>query len=396
MRLLHTFDDQKIATQFNSFLTKEGIENQCEVIANTDWGSSDYGTVKCHIWVVDEDHLAIAQKWLEEYLQHPDKPIFYETSKWQIPFKDTLQSTPKESPQHPIKDIPLKRPAPNKSLGIITMYLLLACTLIFLYGEFTSPQIDFPISQLPTTPLYSPPINKYLLYDYPQAFEIIDKLANAYGLQKLQNLSDLPQEGQLLVQKYEHTPYWKGFYEKLVEHFTHPDKPWNFDAPLFEKIQKGELWRLFSPCLLHLNVFHLFFNMIWLVILGKMIEEKIDPLRYLILILIVAVTSNTAQYLVSGPNFIGISGVICGMLGFIWARQHVAAWEGYNLLPGVIAFMFFFVLTMFAIQLISFILQVYYHLNFMPAIANTAHIIGGLTGYLLGRLNAYSITTKTH
>lgn len=49
---------------------------------------------------------------------------------------------------------------------------------------------------------------------------------------------------------------------------------------------------------------------------------------------------------------------------------------------------------MLAIQLISFILQVYYHINFMPAIANTAHIVGGLAGYLLGRLNAYAIPIK--
>lgn len=323
MRLLHTFDDQKIATHFSSFLIKEGIENQCEVIANTDWGSSDYGTVKCHIWVVDEDQLGRAQKWLEEYLQHPDNAVFQETTKWQIPFKEALQPHAENSTQHPIKDIPPRRPVPAKSLGIITMYLLLTCTLLFLYGEFTSPQIEFPVSQLPATPLYSPPVNKHLLYDYPQAFEIIDKLANAYGLQKLQNLSDLPQEGQMLVHKFERTPYWKGFYDKLVEHLTQPGKPWNFDAPLFEKIRQGELWRVFSPCLLHLNVFHLFFNMIWLVILGKMIEEKIGALRYLSLILIVAVASNTAQYLVSGPNFIGISGssAVCWALygrGSMW------------------------------------------------------------------------------
>lgn len=393
MRLLHTFDDQKTATHFSSFLTKEGIDNQCEVVANTDWGSSDYGTLKCHIWVIDEDQLAIAQKWIEEYLQNPTNPLFQDTSKWHMPFQE-VPASPSESLKPPPQMIPPKKPPENKNLGIITMYLLMICTLIFLYGEFTSPTIQYPVAQLPAIPLYSPTINKGLYYDYPQAYEIIDKLVNAYGYQKLQNLSDLPREGKVLLQKFEQTPYWTGFYDKLVEHFTKPEKGWNFNAPLFEKIKQGEIWRLVTPCLLHLNVFHLFFNMIWLVVLGKMIEEKIGALRYLILILIVAVISNTAQYLMSGSNFIGISGVICGMLGFVWARQHVAAWEGYNLQPGVISFMFFFIFTMFAIQLVSFFLQAFYNINFMPSIANTAHLIGGLTGYLIGRLDAYAITMK--
>src|SRR5262249_3368053 len=156
---------------------------------------------------------------------------------------------------------------------------------------------------------------------------------------------------------------------------------------------EGEIWRLFSPALLHLNVFHLFFNMIWLVVLGKLIEEKIGSWRYLFFVLFVGVVSNTAQYLMSGPNFIGISGVIVGMLGFIWARQQRAAWEGYNVLPGVISFMFFFILAMLGIQVFAFIMQVLWNQSFMPAIANTAHIVGGITGYLLGCMNAFSLKT---
>lgn len=327
-------------------------------------------------------------------MHHPDKAVFRGNTNSQVSLTEALRQKTEEISPQPIKDFPPKRPSPNRGLGVITMYLLSICTLLFLYGEFTSPQMEYRITQLPATPLYSSKINKQLLYDYPQAYEILDKLASAYDFQKLQSLSDLPKEGQTLLQQYEHTPYWKGFYDKLVDHLSHPGKLWNFDAPLFEKIRQGEFWRLFTPALLHLNVFHLFFNMIWLVVLGKLIEEKIGALRYIIFILIVAVVSNTAQYLMSGPNFIGISGVICGMLGFIWARQTSAAWEDYNLMPGAISFMFFFVLAMFCIQLISFLLQVYYQVAFMPGIANTAHIVGGLTGYLLGQLNAYSLKTK--
>ena len=45
------------------------------------------------------------------------------------------------------------------------------------------------------------------------------------------------------------------------------------EIPLFEKIRQGELWRLFTPCILHRDFLHILFNMIWVWILVKQIEE---------------------------------------------------------------------------------------------------------------------------
>lgn len=387
MRLIYTLEDQKAAYQFSNFLKQEGIENQCEIIVNTDWGSSDYGTYKCHIWIVDEDQLETSLRWVDEFKQNPNNPVFKISEKKSSAIIEPLTAKMKEAPQKLARGSKFQIAAARNGLGKVTIYILMVCVLLFMYSEVTSPANVVPIQGLPIEPLTEPPIFKALMYDYPAAYEIVDKLVKAYGLEKLQNIDSLPQEGVLLEEKYAHTPYWQGIYDKLVAYFQNPDTPWNFDAPMFEKIKQGEIWRLFTPCLLHANIFHLFFNMIWLIYLGKIVEDRIGMVRYIFFVIITAVVSNTAQYLMSGPNFVGYSGVIVAMLGFIWARQREAPWESYNLAPGVISFVFFFIMTMLGIQVASFIMEVYWRMTFFPSIANTAHIIGGITGYILGRFN---------
>ena len=219
---------------------------------------------------------------------------------------------------------------------------------------------------------------------------VIDKLDRAFGIEKLRNLNDLPPDGQILLQKYRNTPYWKGFYEQVVAYFS-DSTPFSINAPLFEKIRTGEVWRALSPAFLHQNIFHLFFNMIWLIVLGKLMEERLGALQFALFVVLTAVISNSAQYLMSGSNFIGISGVICAMLGFIFARQQRAPWEGYSLNPGVLSFMFFFIVAMVALQTLSFVLEVFWKESFVPGIANTAHVAGAIAGYLIGRSNLFGL-----
>jgi GlpG protein len=150
------------------------------------------------------------------------------------------------------------------------------------------------------------------------------------------------------------------------------------------------VWRLFTPCLLHANIIHILFNLLWFMILGKLIEFRLGIARYLLLIVAVGIFSNTAQYLMSGAEFLGISGVLCGMIAFIWMRQRCAAWEGYELQPGTFAFFMFFILTMAAIQFLSFVLEFYNGTTLSVGIANTAHLSGALAGFILGRMKFFS------
>lgn len=388
MRLLYTFEDQKEALTFSLFLKSEGIENQCEIIANSDWGSSDYGTAKGSIWIIDEDHLDKAARWLENFRQNPNDPIFHRTEK-PVPFGKPFSPTLEEAKANDQQRQPLWEE--NKSLGVITLYTLLLCSLLFLYSSLTAPNFVVPKNNVPAVALDMPPIDKALMYDYPRAFEIIDKIVKVYGVEVFQTPDLMPNEAQVLMQQYVHTPYWEGFYDIIENSMMHPNHPLAIEAPLFEKIRKGEIWRLFTPVLLHASIFHLFFNMIWLIVLGKLMEEKLGSVRYLAFVILTAIFSNTAQYLMGGSNFIGYSGVICAMLGFVWARQHIAAWEGYNLLPGVISFMLFFILAMTGLQITAFILKIYLNKDFFPAIANTAHLAGGIAGYILGRTNLFAM-----
>jgi GlpG protein len=260
----------------------------------------------------------------------------------------------------------------------------------------TSPSIKAIPNYLSYTPVLASPIQKEMMYDYPLKYELADQLIKSYGLQALKDPENLPPQGQQLIQKYLQTPHWTGIYEKIVNHFQNPESAWNFDAPMFEKIRQGEMWRLFTPCLLHAGIFHLFFNMAWLVILGKQMEQRMGKMRYLLFIVIGGVIPNTAQYLMSGPDFLGFSGVLCAMIAYIWVRQKKAAWEGYQLQAGTISFITFFILLMLGIQLVSFIFEIRNSSAFAIGIANTAHLVGAAVGYLLGRLSFFSWQARSN
>lgn len=95
------------------------------------------------------------------------------------------------------------------------------------------------------------------------------------------------------------------------------------------EIMRGEVWRIFTPAFVHGSVFHLLFNMYFLWILGNTIERTKGSGRFLLYCLITAAGAHFTQYFVVGPNFIGISGVVYGLLGFLWMKQMVAPEEGY-------------------------------------------------------------------
>lgn len=387
MRLVATLNDQVKGQILSDYLKKIGIDNNLEIAANTDWGNPDYGTVTSKVWVIDEDQFENAINIAHEYVASPTDPKYQQDEKSLLDYlepvkeKETLRQIPKKGK----RNIPWNR----EPMGIVTMYFLVICCIIFFLTEISAPFITSPPPGIPYVPLYYSTLKKELLYDYPQAFEIVDKLVKAYGVEKLQNLNDLPPEGKVLLEQYYLTPYWTGFYDKFVEHIKHPDTPWNQTAPMFEKIREGEWWRTFTPALLHSDIFHLLFNMLWLAILGKQLESRVGKFRYIFFIVITGLVTNLAQYLMSGPNFLGFSGILCAMLTFVWIRQKLAAWEGYQLQPSTMGFMMFFLFTMLGIQIASFYSEAYLGASLTPYIANTAHMTGLAMGLLLGSLNYF-------
>src|SRR5947209_20418782 len=87
-----------------------------------------------------------------------------------------------------------------------------------------------------------------------------------------------------------------------------------------EEVARGEVWRLVTPIFIHLGPLHLFFNMLWLLDLGSMIEVRQGTWRFALLILGTAIISNLAQLYLVGPDFGGMSGVVYGLLGYAWMK----------------------------------------------------------------------------
>jgi GlpG protein len=86
----------------------------------------------------------------------------------------------------------------------------------------------------------------------------------------------------------------------------------------FPEIRAGQVWRLITPIFLHAGVLHLVFNMLWLYQLGGQIEAHESSGYFAVMVLVLAIFCNTGQYVVSGPLFVGMSGVVYGLLGYIW------------------------------------------------------------------------------
>lgn len=83
----------------------------------------------------------------------------------------------------------------------------------------------------------------------------------------------------------------------------------------------GQVWRLVTPDFLHFSWTHIIFNAVMLWFLGSQVEWFDGRGRLLILFLATSIFSNGLQFLVSGPLFGGLSGVVYGILGYCWLGQ---------------------------------------------------------------------------
>ncbi|MFT7300585.1 MAG: GlpG protein [Porticoccus sp.] len=139
---------------------------------------------------------------------------------------------------------------------------------------------------------------------------------------------------------------------------------------------KREYWRLVTPIFLHFGIFHIAFNGLWLWELGRRMEPLVGSVQMISAVILMAVASNLGQYLWSGPSlFGGMSGVVYGLLGYIWIRNKVAPKPILDIPKGLLGFMLFWLLLGMSGLINSFM---------DGSIANVAHAIGLLTGMMLG------------
>jgi GlpG protein len=117
------------------------------------------------------------------------------------------------------------------------------------------------------------------------------------------------------------------------------DIPTNDYLFFWPAILEGQVWRLITPIFFHGSAPHLLFNMLMLYQLGAVVERRLGAVAYTVLVLLIAVGSNSGQYLATGPNFVGMSGVIYGLFGYAWVRGRMDPTSGLYLRNDLVVWM---------------------------------------------------------
>ena len=138
-----------------------------------------------------------------------------------------------------------------------------------------------------------------------------------------------------------------------------------------QDIFSGQVWRLVTPIFIHFGVIHLLFNMLWLKDLGSMIERVHGTLLLAAMVVLIAVASNLLQYVMSNsPFFGGMSGVVYGLLGYIWLRGRLDPASGLFINKSTMIMMLIWFVACWT--------------GFLGPIANWAHTAGLVIGLAWG------------
>ncbi|ASK34718.1 rhomboid family intramembrane serine protease [Alcanivorax sp. N3-2A] len=129
-------------------------------------------------------------------------------------------------------------------------------------------------------------------------------------------------------------------------------------------------WRLFTPMLLHFSALHIIFNLLWWSDLGRIIERFQSGLQLAWITLVVAAVSNVAQFVDTGANFGGLSGVVYGLLGYLWLYGKTNPSAGYQIRKEIVVLMLVWLVVCYV--------------GLAGIVANTAHLAGLVSGVVLG------------
>jgi membrane associated rhomboid family serine protease len=86
-----------------------------------------------------------------------------------------------------------------------------------------------------------------------------------------------------------------------------------------ERIWDGAYWALISSAFIHLELWHVAFNVYWLWTFGSAVEPVLGMLPFAGLVLVSALVSSSIQLGASGDTGIGASGVVYALFGLMWA-----------------------------------------------------------------------------
>lgn len=161
-----------------------------------------------------------------------------------------------------------------------------------------------------------------------------------------------------------------------------------FQYPALENtyLLNNEWWRLLTPTFLHFSLTHLAFNCLWIYILGSKIEELDGKGLLLFVFVTSSILSNAGQFLWTQQIlFGGLSGGVYGLLGYCFIVELDGKKGRYGLPEALYLFMLIWLLIGF-----TGILSVFGFGN----VANTAHLIGMIAGFIIGLITKYTLILK--
>jgi len=148
-----------------------------------------------------------------------------------------------------------------------------------------------------------------------------------------------------------------------------------FDLPVAllakdnELIRNGQLWRLFTPALVHGGIAHIGFNMYALLAFGTGLERTFGRGRFLLLYLLGAFAGNVMSFLFTNAVSVGASTAVFGLIGaeliFLLQNRKLFSHQFQSAIGNVL-----------------FIIFVNLFLGLAPTIDNWGHM-GGLVGGLM-------------
>jgi GlpG protein len=142
-----------------------------------------------------------------------------------------------------------------------------------------------------------------------------------------------------------------------------------------DDIRHGQVWRLVTPIFMHANPLHIIFNLLWLRLLGTLIEIRRGTLRLAALVVVSAAASNLGQYLWMEKMddvapFLGMSGVVYALFGYVWMKGIYQPEQGMGVHSNSVNVMLLWlVLCMTGV---------------LGPIANAAHVVGLAVGIASG------------